>query len=154
MESRPFWEATLRRWLALPKHNSANDDARILAQLALASLAASIASCALLSAHAAWGVWAGACTLTGIALQQYAWYSAYTAVDCLSDELPSVLLIAFLASVLLAFMGTVLALVLQATARPFALCALCMLVLTVPRMCVRWMGSLYDGTDKLAQYRR
>ena len=94
------------------------------------------------------------CSLCGLALQQYAWYTACTSIDCWADEAPPVLFIMVLSSLLLGLMGIVFATLLALLgARALVLGGMCALLLVAPRLGVWVIGSLYDGVEK-AKWKR
>ena len=145
--ARPLWEIRLRQLLRLPRHYTANDNASILPKCAAVVLSASSVIWVLQPAVVGWPVLVAACTFAGLAIGQYSHYTARTGVDCWSDESLPVIGIMVLACLLVGFTSG-LAVLLPRTMRAPALLCLCAGLLSVPRLAVPIVGSLYDGTCK------
>ena len=149
---RPFYEPPLRRFLGLPRHNTANDGARALAVGAAVVVACctclvlylrldgtakrgSVVSFALLILPARLCAFAFACTFTGLALNQYAWYTTRTYHDCFHDEQgPVWRIVTFVVAIVSPSSWLLAVLLLLAVAAG------------LPR--VMALGSLFDGHDK------
>ena len=145
---KPAWETALRRRIKLPRHYTANDSASVLLRLsALAFFAAAIAfvvapwfvaRLALFSASA----------FTGLAVQQYAWYTGRIYTECWSDEGIPVVATCGLAALFLGLFSVLFWLLLPALTALVLIGGLHSALL----YCWRWgniWGSLFDGTEKL-----
>ena len=159
---RPFYEPTLRRFLGLPRHNTANDGARALAVGAAVVVACctclvlylrldgtakrgSVVSFALLILPARLCAFAFACTFTGLALNQYAWYTTRTYHDCFHDEQGPVWMIVTFAASLVAAVTFVVSIVSPSS---WLLAVLLLLAVAAGLPRVMALGSLFDGHDK------
>ena len=156
---RPFYEPPLRRLLGLPKHNTANDGARALA----VGAAVVVAVCGGLGLRGTLPVslllpfrlalCGFACAFTGLALQQYAWYTTRTYVDCFYDEQGPLWMIVTFAASLVGAVTFVVAIVCPSThVRLLILLLLLAVAAGLPR--VMALGSLFDGREKDLKVRR
>lgn len=146
------WEAALRLRLGLPRFSTANDGAVALVRAALlvAAAAALVGVCCPWAAGVAAA--GAASAFAGLALQQYAWYTARIFSECWPDEGFAVASIIGFASLLLGGLTLLLWAALSGLRRALVLGALHAGLLAA----YRWgfWGSLFDGVEKLQQQRR
>ena len=148
--SKPRWEQLVRlRLLRAPRHCSANDSIRSLLSAAALVLLSCVALCsfcpaALQSALCGFGI-----VFSGLALQQYAWYTVSTFAECWSDEAPAVVMIMLLASALLGVMNLLVAVLLPWWPR-VAFQVISFLAISTCHQWAPW-GSLFDGIDKVGK---
>ena len=149
LPSRAAWEARLRRLLQLPRHNTANDGAAVLAHIAGAGALFGLLGWLVSSPALAWAALTSGSGVCGLALQQYTWYTACSPVECWADEAAPVLSIIVLTGLLLMGIGMVFALLLGVLGlRALVLGGLATILLVGPWLGNRIIGSLYDGLDK------
>ena len=145
---KPLWELAVRRRIGLPRHNTANDGAVVLLYtIALLLGVAVVTACA-----APW--FAGraavftASAYTGLALQQYAWYTGRIYAECWGEEGVAVVAIAMLMSILIGVVSMLFSILMGSMLRLIVLGGLHAALLFAWRW-VGLVGSLFDGTEKL-----
>jgi len=90
-------------------------------------------------------------SFVGLALQQYAWYTARTYTECWIDEGVPVVALVTLSAAILGGISSVLSMILRGLIRIAVLGTVHVGLLT----CYRWQfwGSLFDGNEKLRSER-
>ena len=149
MPPKAWYEVVCRRRLGLPKHSTANDDAVVLLRLAM--IAASL--CMLACVYCPWFLRRFAVFTTsaflGLSLQQYAFYTSRSYIDCWTDEGFAVAAVVGISACAIGFISLMFSLLLPSMIGFVMLTVLHGALLTSSRW-ARW-GSLFDGNDKLSK---
>ena len=149
---KPAWELALRRQIGLPRHSTANDDARVLLRLSFMFVAAALLSCLAAPFYFIRLVCLfTASAFVGMALQQYVWYTGRIYAECWAEEGAPVVAMVLLASFVFGLISFVLALLLPQMLCWLMVGGLHMALLTSSKWA--FYGSLFDGTEKLRDER-
>lgn len=147
-QPKPAWELAIRQRVGLPRHSTANDDARVLLRISFMFVAAAgltgvtvpffflRQTCAFIAS-----------AFVGIALQQYTWYTGRIYSECWADEGAPVVAMVVLAAIVFGLISFVFALLLSGILR-YIICGGLHAALWTS---CKWAfyGSLFDGTEKL-----
>lgn len=149
---KPAWELAIRQQIGLPRHSTANDDARVLLRIsfmvAAAAVIVSLAAPFLFLRYACIFI---ASAFVGIALQQYVWYTSRIYTECWTDEGAPVVALVVLGAIVFGLISFVFAVLLRGMLRYLICGGLHVALLTSYKWA--FYGSLFDGTEKLQDER-
>lgn len=144
--AKPAWERFVRKWVGLPRHCTANDEAAVLLRLTVLSACAAALVCVCMGGVLGRLALYSWLSFAGVSLQQYVWYTGRVFVECWSDEGVPVVAVAAITAMVFGAFSLLCSVLLTGVAWVVVLGTLQGSILSSYKWA--FYGSLFDGTEK------